>query len=345
MLIAGLTVEYSVLQHLTSLKILSQLCEIYYRNTGMLISFQDPGSEGRIVDYPKDQKSEYCKLIQASSEGLERCRECDRQGLAAARRKASYHIYHCHAGLVDVAIALEYKGAQIGSMYTGQVLLEPPKTRRLRQIHRNLRSLGITFERLEEAYRRVKVVGKSRLLFFAKLLHLFANYIVKAENELYLQKMVGLKARELARRELEKIKLEKTLKDLTISVLETRRRPVAVTPQQGAGHEVIAKAQGFIQENFSKDIRLEDVARAVYLSPNYFSSLFRRVAGSTFRSYLVVKRIEAARSLLAETQLPIKEIVARSGFKNYNYFNRTFTSVCGTTPARFRCRVVRKKAS
>lgn len=344
MLGAAAKMDRSFLQHLTSLKILSQLREIYYRNTGMLISFQDPGSGGRILDYPKNQKSEYCKLIQASPEGLASCRECDRRGLAAARRKASYHIYQCHAGLVDVAIALEYKGAPIGSMYTGQVLLEPPDTRRLGRIYRGLTPLGIPFDRLEGAYHRVKVVEKSRLLFFAKLLHLFANYILKAENELYLQKMVGRKARELHRRELEKIKLEKTLKELSISVLEAKRRPAAVDPQPGAGHEVIAKAQGFIQENFSKDIRLEDVARAVYLSPNYFSSLFRRVAGSTFRGYLVRKRLEAACDLLAGTDLPIKEIVARCGFKDYNYFNRTFTSICGKTPARFRHRLIGGKA-
>ena len=326
--------ERSVLQHLTNLKILSQLREIYYRNTGMLISFQDPGSGGRIFDYPRDQKSDYCKLIQASAEGLARCRECDRRGLAAARRKASYHIYQCHAGLVDVAIALEYKGTPLGSMYTGQVLLEPPDGGRLRRVYRGLIPLGIPFDRLEEAYYRIRVVEKSRLLFFAKLLHLFANYILKAENELNLQRMVGLKARELHRQELEKIKLEKTLKDLTISVLEAR--PAAVDPKAGAGHQVIAKAQGFIRENYSRDIRLEDVARAVYLSPNYFSSLFRRVAGVTFRSYLVGTRLGAARELLAATELPIKEVVTLCGFRDYNYFNRTFTAGCGTTPAQFR---------
>jgi len=326
--------EHSLLQHLTSLKILSQLREIYYRNTGMLISFQDPGSGGRVFDYPRDQKSDYCKLIQSSADGLARCRECDRRGLAAARRKGSYHIYQCHAGLVDVAIALEYKGSPLGSMYTGQVLLEPPAGARLRRVYRRLSDLDIPFDRLEEAYRRIKVVEKSRLLFFAKLLHLFANYIIKAENELHLQKMVGLKARELHRRELEKIKLEKTLRDLTISVLEAR--PAAVEPKSGSGHQVIAKAQGFIRDNYSRDIRLEDVARAVYLSPNYFSSLFRRVAGTTFRGYLVRTRLEAARELLAATALPIKEVVARCGFKDYNYFNRTFAAGCGTTPARYR---------
>ncbi|MBW1703181.1 MAG: helix-turn-helix transcriptional regulator, partial [Deltaproteobacteria bacterium] len=76
---------------------------------------------------------------------------------------------------------------------------------------------------------------------------------------------------------------------------------------------------------------MEDVARAVYLSPNYFSSLFKRVSGCTFRNYLVKKRIGAAKTFLVESGLPIKEIVRRTGFKDYNYFNRTFTAMEGIT--------------
>ena len=332
--------DESFLEHLKSLKILSELCEVYYQNTGMMIAFRDPGRHGKIMDYPPEQKSEYCKLIQSSEEGLRRCRRCDREGLAAARRKGSFHIYPCHAGLMDVACALEYKGSEIGSIYTGQVLLEAPSRRHFRQIQSRLHGLPVALPQLEEAYLRVKIIEKSRLLFYARLLHLFGNYIIKAENELYLQQMVVLKDRELHRRELEKIKLEKTLQDLTISVLEEGqpRHGASAAGRQGPakGDRLVAQAQAFIRENYAKDILLEDVARAVYLSPNYFSSLFRKVSGCTFRSYLVRQRIAAARDLLAGSDLPIKAVVARTGFKDYNYFNRTFTILQKTTPARYR---------
>ena len=331
------------LEHLKSLKILSELCEVYYQNTGMMIAFRDPGRHGKILDYPPEQKSEYCKLIQSSEEGLRRCLRCDREGLATARRKGSFHIYQCHAGLVDVACALEYKGTEIGSIYTGQVLLEPPSPRSFRRIQRRVRGLPVALPQLEEAYLRVKIVEKSRLHFYAKLLHLFGNYIIKAENELYLQQMVALKDRELHSRELEKIKLEKTLKDLTISTL--RGAPAAGEQGLEKGNRLVAQAQSFIRENYAKDIRLEDVARAVYLSPNYFSSLFRRISGCTFRSYLVRQRIGAARDLLAGSDLPIKAVVARAGFKDYNYFNRTFTLLEKTTPARYRRRFAAVRAS
>ncbi|MBN1834675.1 MAG: PocR ligand-binding domain-containing protein [Spirochaetales bacterium] len=323
---------------LKDLRILEQLCEIYYQNTGMVVSIHHPGRNGRVDFYPQEQRSDFCRLVQSTPGGRQLCLTCDREGLEAARRKGSYHIYRCHAGLVDVAIPLDYKGTEIGSIYTGQVLLEVPTRRRFRQVYRQLASLGLEAESLEPAFLQVKVVERSRLVFFAKLLHLLGNYIIMAENELHLQKTIALQDRELHRRELEKIHLEKTLQELTISVLESGgpgeddRRPTGT----GNGSYVVSKAQLFIRANYGKDIRLEDVARAVYLSPNYFSSLFKRVTGTSFRSYLVRKRVEAAQELLAESELPIKEIVTRTGFKDYNYFNRTFASLSGFTPGRYR---------
>ena len=327
------------LDYLQNPKILNQLSEIYYKSTGMVISFHYPGKNGRIRFYPQEEKSEYCQLIQSTLEGKKRCLKCDREGLEIARRKNSYHIYRCHAGLVDVAIPLVYKGIEIGSIYTGQVLLEPQNLNDLRTVYRSFPAQKVSYERLAEAYTEIKIVSRDRLLFYARLLHLIGNYILLMENELYLERMIVLKNRELHKKEIEKIKLEKTLKELSISVLksEKSRHPTAGKDQiENRSSYIVSKAQLFIRTNYNTDIRLEDVARAVYLSPNYFSSLFKRVSGCTFRSYLVEKRIEAAKTFLWESSLPIKEIVLRIGFKDYNYFNRTFTAMEGITPARFR---------
>jgi len=327
------------LDYLQNLKILNQLSEIYFKSTGMVISFHYPGKNGRIRFYPQEEKSEYCQLIQSTREGKKRCLKCDREGLETARRKNSYHIYRCHAGLVDVAIPLVYKGTEIGSIFTGQVLLEPQNFNDLQTVYQTFPAQKVSYERLAEAYAKVKIVGRDYLLFYAKLLHLFGNYILLMENELYLERMVVLKNRELHNKEIEKINLEKTLKELSISVLESEKsgRPSAGKDQvEDRSNYIISKAQLFIRTNYNTDIRLEDVARAVYLSPNYFSSLFKRVSGCTFRTYLVKKRIEAAKTFLVDSSLPIKEIVLRTGFKDYNYFIRTFTSKEGITPARFR---------
>ncbi len=214
-----------------------------------------------------------------------------------------------------------------------------------------LKDAGTLFKRVEGlgcrsfdafacALATVKVVETSRLHFSVKLLDLFANYIVRAENELQLQMAVANKDRMLHGRELEKVRLEKKLKDLSISVLvdEAGPRSPSVTGEPKGQHRNhgVEKACTFIAENFSKDIVLEDVARAVFLSPNYLSSLFRKTVGCTFRAFLVRERIRTAKALLVSTDMPIKEIVEQTGFKDYNYFNRTFRAFTGIPPAKYR---------
>lgn len=331
------------LEPLRDNRTLSQLCEIYYQNTGMVISFHYPGPDGERVDfYPQEERSAYCKLVQSAPTGNARCLACDREGLARARRKGGYHIYHCHAGLVDVAIPIDYRGEQVGSIYTGQVILEEPGEKKLRALHARLALPRVSYARFAAAFATVKVVDRSRLLFYVRLLDLVANYIIKAENEIRLQTQIVLKDRELHRRELEQVHLEKTLKDLSIAVLGggRARRAQAETPAGATapGRQVVENAQAFIEAHYGQDITLEDVAKAVFLSPNYFSSLFKKVTGASFKSSLVERRMQAARQMLQEGALPIKEVVARAGFRDYNYFNRTFRAMEGVPPAEFRAR-------
>jgi len=335
--------EQQLLHLLRDNKTLAQLCEIYHESTGMFVSYYYPGDddEARIDFYPQE-KSEYCRLVQSAPGGLARCRTCDREGLARAWRKGSYHIYHCHAGLVDVVIPIDHQGREMGSFWTGQVILEEPGLKKLRALYAHLAIPKVSFERFAAAFATVKVVDQGRLLFYVRLLHLIASYIVKTENEIRLQRQIVLKDRELHRREMEKAHREKTLKDLSISVLGGGRRnhPSAEAGRSAgtSGRQIVEKARAFIETHYSQDITLEDVARAVFLSPNYFSSLFKRVTGASFRSSLVERRFQAAREMLAAATLPIKEVVARAGFRDYNYFNRTFRAMEGVPPAEFRAR-------
>jgi two-component system, response regulator YesN len=82
------------------------------------------------------------------------------------------------------------------------------------------------------------------------------------------------------------------------------------------------------------------VARAVYLSPNYFSTIFKEMTGEGFSDYLNDIRIQQGKRMLQETELPIKIIVSKVGFKDYNYFNRTFKRIVGIPPAEYRSSAV-----
>lgn len=102
---------------------------------------------------------------------------------------------------------------------------------------------------------------------------------------------------------------------------------------------VIAKAKAYIDENFQKDISLDDVSRMVDISPYYFSKLFKQEEGENFIEYLTSTRIKNARQLLKNRMYSIKEICAMSGYSDPNYFSRIFKKYEGVTPSEYRERL------
>ncbi len=114
--------------------------------------------------------------------------------------------------------------------------------------------------------------------------------------------------------------------ELTQSVLIPKEKPDGI----------IAKAQDYIQQNFRKDLALEDVAKTAGVSPYYFSKLFKEEAGINFMEYLTAIRIDTAKRLLADGQMSIKQVCLESGYANPNYFSRIFKKWVGITPTEFR---------
>ncbi len=109
---------------------------------------------------------------------------------------------------------------------------------------------------------------------------------------------------------------------------------VVIKEQEPDG--IITRAQEYIRQNFRKDISLEEVARAVGISPYYFSKLFKEEAGMNFTEYLTGIRIETAKRLLSVGELSIKQVCVDSGYSNPNYFSRIFKKWVGITPTEFR---------
>jgi len=99
---------------------------------------------------------------------------------------------------------------------------------------------------------------------------------------------------------------------------------------------VVDKAQKYIEENFGRDISLDEVSRIVDISPFYFSKLFKEGTGTTFIDYLTNIRIQKACQLIEEGELSMKEIGMTVGYADPNYFSRTFKKKMGVTPTDYR---------
>lgn len=111
--------------------------------------------------------------------------------------------------------------------------------------------------------------------------------------------------------------------------------PVSVLHSAGGYHHVI-RAMEYIEAHFQEQLKLSDVAHAVFLSPNHFSSLFAKVNGRSFSEYLSEVRIKRAMELLAETDRSVLEIAFDCGFNSFSAFSRNFKLHCGCSPTYYR---------
>jgi AraC-like DNA-binding protein len=92
----------------------------------------------------------------------------------------------------------------------------------------------------------------------------------------------------------------------------------------------------FIDENLQRDISLNMVAEAAYLSPNYLSQLLKKQTGLAFVEWLTGRRMERAQNLLAHTNERIGSIAHTVGFTDEAYFTRRFSQRFGVSPSAYR---------
>ncbi|SDN96894.1 two-component system, response regulator YesN [Paenibacillus sp. yr247] len=91
-----------------------------------------------------------------------------------------------------------------------------------------------------------------------------------------------------------------------------------------------------IDRSFSRQLTIEDIAKQVYLSPNYVRTLFKEKTGETILEYLTRVRIHHAAELLKDKSKKIHEIAASVGYENVSYFCSVFQKFKGTTPNEYR---------
>ena len=103
----------------------------------------------------------------------------------------------------------------------------------------------------------------------------------------------------------------------------------------GARNEV-AQAKSYIYEHYSEDISVEKLSELVYLSPGYFSYIFKKETGDTVSRFIRNYRMEQAKKLLSDTSMKIVQICKETGFSNVSYFCKNFREYCGCSPEQYR---------
>jgi AraC family transcriptional regulator len=103
----------------------------------------------------------------------------------------------------------------------------------------------------------------------------------------------------------------------------------------------IRRAVELMHAHLDRELPLEEIASAAYLSPFHFARLFKKLTGASPHAYLATLRVERAQTLLAETDLSIAAVSARVGYASPSHFTKAFHQAVGLTPRAFRAAIVR----
>jgi AraC-like DNA-binding protein len=104
----------------------------------------------------------------------------------------------------------------------------------------------------------------------------------------------------------------------------------------------VESAAHYFRNNLRDPLSVAQVAAYHSLCPGHFSSLFRRQHRITPRGFLRHARLQRAADLLAETEMPLKEIAAQCGFVDAAHLCKSFKQERRVTPNRFRVKMRRK---
>jgi AraC-like DNA-binding protein len=100
------------------------------------------------------------------------------------------------------------------------------------------------------------------------------------------------------------------------------------------------RAAELLRENLDGQIGLANLAHECGLSVSHFTRSFKRSFGTSAHHYLILQRIELAKSLLTSSASALSDVALQAGFSDQASFSRTFKAVVGIPPGHWRRRAV-----
>lgn len=181
-------------------------------NTGdALVQLQSAGVDGPARSSPSPS-TYFCDLVHGfGAHEEETCAHSDKPAKERCRATGRSQVYPCHVGLTDIAVPVICEGRYLGTLFSGQVVTEPPTREGFASVRETLADKPyIDMARLEEAYYRVPVVTTAQLAEMVRTMEVFARYLSNCWKRLeIMSEFQQMRERELVldRRELAEILL------------------------------------------------------------------------------------------------------------------------------------------
>lgn len=109
-----------------------------------------------------------------------------------------------------------------------------------------------------------------------------------------------------------------------------------IEPQRLSGNRQCAAIRQYIDLHFKEPLTLEQLAAEAHINKYYLAHAFKKEYGISPINYMIARRIDESKYLLAETDLSLSQIAQLLGFSSLSYFSQVFRKSQGLSPVTFR---------
>ena len=96
----------------------------------------------------------------------------------------------------------------------------------------------------------------------------------------------------------------------------------------------------YIKEHIFDDVSLQQLSEVTGYNPSYLSRFFSEKTGEKLSEYIANQRMEYIKGLMKNTNLSLNDIAEKAGFQSRSYFNRFVKRITGTTPQKYRKKLI-----
>lgn len=164
--------------------------------------------------------------------------------------------------------------------------------------------------------------------------YVFINNFEKYSEE--AGKLVEEIAAEIKNNEIHSKLIAKSLFSVFLMKMNRYVNNSMVIEKDRRGSKQLNFIKNFLENHYTQDISLDDLAAKVYISKYYLVHEFKREFGFTPMDYLLHVRLDTAKSLLLTADYSVKKISELSGFSSQSYFNQIFKKKIGISPSEFK---------
>ena len=119
-------------------------------------------------------------------------------------------------------------------------------------------------------------------------------------------------------------------------ILEMWKKGFVIENDTSGRNTVEKEMVSYIQQNFTGKISLREFGEQFHLSEKYISRYFKEHFHITLSQYVTYLRLEHAKQLLQDTDIPVTDVAMRSGYQNVSYFIRSFQKAYAVSPLKYR---------